>query len=97
MKLFDRVKGKTVGELVEIAKKVKQDPYGMVKDKSVGELADLVRFSKGGRISMFAGIPINPAFARGGADSVAFRRGGKIRKGSPAMKRKMARLRAMRK
>jgi hypothetical protein len=69
-------------------------------------------FSKGGRISMFAGI--NPKFARG-ADSIArpsfvdadralgmgdlppFRRGGRIMKGSAAMKKKMAKLRAMKK
>ena len=59
-------------------------------------------FSKGGRISMFDGIKINPDFARG-ADraltmpQVGFRRGGRIMKGSAAMKKKMAKLRAMKK
>ena len=112
-RIFDRLKKKKISELISEAREAKKDPLGLVKDKSVGDIADMVKFSKGGRISMFAGIPINPAFARGGADSVIrsqderastgpgpyvpFRRGGKIRKGSPAMKRKMARLRAMRK
>jgi hypothetical protein len=52
-----------------------------VKHTLARGLIHLMGFSKGGRIS-----PLPP-----------LKRGGKIRKGSPAMKRKMARLRAMRK
>jgi hypothetical protein len=100
MKLFDRVKGKTISELVEIAKKAKKDPYGMVKDKSVGELKDMVKFSKGGIILGPGGIrlsSISNPLPSPGPPRIQFRRGGKIKKGSPAMKRKMAMLRAMRK
>jgi hypothetical protein len=68
-RIFDRLKKKKISELISEAREAKKDPLGLVKDKSVGDIADMVKFSKGG----------------------------KIRKGSPAMKRKMARLRAMRK
>lgn len=109
MKLFDRVKGKTIGELVEIAKKAKKDPYGMIKDKSVGELKDMIQFSKGGIIFGNGGIRLSsianqlplpspgPRSPFQMESAIGFRKGGKIRKGSAAMKRKMARLRAMRK
>jgi hypothetical protein len=103
MKLFDKIKKKKISELIKIAQDAKKDPVGLVKDKSVGELVDMVKFSKGGMI--FGGdgrgirVPVSSGligFVPDGRPPVPFRRGGKIRKGSPAMKRKMARLRAMR-
>jgi hypothetical protein len=102
MKLFDKIKKKKISELIKIAQDAKKDPVGLVKDKSVGELVDMVKFSKGGMIFGGPGrgirVPVStgPVFVPDGRPPVPFRRGGKIRKGSPAMKRKMARLRAMR-
>lgn len=104
--LIGKLKKKTVGELIEIAKDIKKDPLGIIKNKSVGELADLAKFSKGGMIFGGLGRPLGtigplpspgPPRMQFPSTDIPFRRGGKIRKGSPAMRRKMARLRAMRK
>jgi hypothetical protein len=73
----------------------------------------LMKYSDGGKISLFAGIRKNPMAGRDVDRAIAtnpeviaryrrenqtpFRKGGRIMKGSKAMKRKMAKLRAMRK
>jgi hypothetical protein len=73
---------------------------GAIGNALASGLLTLMGFSKGGRISMFDGMKFKDD---GSADraltmpQVGFRRGGRIMKGSAAMKKKMAKLRAMKK
>jgi hypothetical protein len=80
---------------------------GAVGNALASGLLSLMGFSKGGRISPFSGLnmgradsiarPRDADRALGMGDLPPFRRGGRIMKGSAAMKRKMAKLRAMKK